>query len=1118
MSLNFRYSLCFILLFSYSITFSFSSENNFSKRSFLFEILDPKASGIEHEFGKLSHAGIEGGGVAVGDLNGNGFYDIFLVGDSLHGLYENKGGLKFEQRFGQSGIPSVRGATSVLIYDINKDGKPDIILGRRSVSNNPLHQMKTNTSNLEETESKLLVYLNLGDFKFCTDPDFHISMDRPVSGMTLADFDKNGLMDIAVSTWDVDFSEINSALLSVEELSMKNESPVKLFMQREKGVFEERGLEMGLNDGSAVKTSFSLTATDLDNDGWPDLIVSNDFDIPDMIYINNDGKSFKKSDIQETMSFFSMGMDAADISNNGFVDFMISDMRPLNYYRQKTVKYEKLFNWDNMLTHSDIARQEVRNTLFLNHGELQFSEIAQMINADATDWSWSVLLADFDNNSNKDIFISNGYFHQDFFKHDTPLFFDSVRQTLPAISDKDFLIKLQKRDTLTAPVFKNFFFSNTGALSFKNRSDTWQPSKALNTRGAAYADLDNDGDLDLILNNAKSPALILKNTSDELTGNNFLRVKLTDSERRPLLHSRVHIYYYAEKGIEMQMQELQPCRGFYSASEDVLHFGLGTQKIIDSVIVSWPNGKQSIVKNIAANQLLEIEYTDPQLRNSPKKELTKKAFEAVEIKGLKYLHKENNFNDLAENPLMPQMYSREGPCIAIGDLNGNGFDDVVIGGAAQATTIFYQNSPEVFESDTLAGLENEAWQEDAAILIFDYNSDGLNDLLIASGGNEKAEGDSFYRHRIYRNLGNGNFKQENILPDIRSSASVAKLNYIASDSTKPLIFIGGKIKPKNYPLPPESYLLAYENGRFVDVTDQLAPGLKNAGMISDAIWSDFDGDGNVDLIVVGEYMSPKFFKNKSGFFKDVSPKVLPGDSLNGFWNCIVSGDFNKNGSTDYVIGNLGLNTRYKASADFPLEIFAADFDENAYRDIITAYYEDGRLYPVKQLNTFKDRIAGFSKKYYKHADFASADMEEIFGKEPLDKALHLKVHTTASVYLENKGKGTFKIHQLPIAAQVAPVKAMQVLDYNKDSNPDILLAGNFFHTETERGSYTAQKGLLLEGDGNGGFTALQAPESGFYANGDCRFIEILNKQNKPLILLGRNDAALKIFRWVNSAN
>ncbi|MEX2590181.1 MAG: FG-GAP-like repeat-containing protein [Chitinophagales bacterium] len=646
-------------------------------------------------------------------------------------------------------------------------------------------------------------------------------------------------------------------------------------------------------------------------------------------------------------------------------------------------------------------------------------------------------------------------------------------------------------------------------MDFSDASRQWFKNKPLNTRGAAYADLDNDGDLELIFNNSKQYSVVLKNNSRELndTTTNYLRVKLDAGNKFSILHSKVKIYY----NDEMQLQELNPCRGFYSSSEHFLHFGLDEVEKVDSLIVTWSNGKQTKLKTIHANQLLEVNYLEDELRAKPAENKPNSPFQIAEIPGLiDYQHRENDYLDFEQNLLLPQLYSRFGPYMAKGDISGNDLEDIIIGGAAgYPTEIYYQISSGVFRNDTTT-LAGEKWKEDAGIAIFDINGDGMNDIYVASGGNEKAHGDDFYNHRYYLNKGKGKF-QKYILPQINTSASVVRPGKIDNQT---FVFVGGRVKAWEYPLPPESYLLVYEDGAFTDGTDKFAAGLKNIGMITDAIWTDFNGDENDDLIVVGEYMSPQFFQYVNGKLVNKTSEIFPVDTLSGFWNSIVAGDFNNDGKQDYVIGNLGLNTRYKASASYPLEIFAGDLDDNGSLDVITAcYYEDSVLYPTKQLGPLKKKINGLSKKYYRYSDFGKASVYDVFGMENLESAYHLKAHTTASIYLQNSGDGKFDVKILPVWAQVAPIMDMLVLDFDKDGNQDIVVVGNFYHSEVERGQYTAQKGLILKGDGNGDFNELLPAETGLWADEDCRaIIDVDTDGEKPLIIVGRNNGKLSLYK------
>ena len=1091
-------------IYFYIILFFFACKKQPKKVAspdLLFEVLDSEATGIHHYFGKMPHAGLEGGGVGIGDFDGDGLQDVFLVGDSLHGLYKNIGDMQFENRFTESGIRPYRGGTSVAVYDINKDGLDDLILGRRLISNNPLYSiLNYGNSDLEDTGTNLMIYLNKGNFQFETDTVFFIDHFDPVSGIALADFNRNGYLEIAVSSWYVDFTRDNNALFTFD-LSYNNpkETHVQIYSYNyELNRYTNTSSLWDLGYGSDVKTSFSLQASDLDRDGWIDLYVTNDFDLPDKMFFNVRGEYFKKKSQKNTIPFFSMGIDIADINNDLSNDIFITDMRPYLYKRDRIMKYEKLFDWNYNLS-SEVSNQAVKNHALINVSPKLYAQTSEMFDMDATEWSWSVLCADFNNNQHKDIFIANGYFYQYFLEHDSPLLMDSI------MNNHGFkgLVNLLQSDTFTAPYFKNFFFRNNGELNFTNVSDNWQSDFAYNTRGAAYADLDNDGDLDLVLNNAKQASVILKNKSDEKTNSNFLRIKVSSSEF-PVLHTQALVY--ADN--EQQFLELNPCRGFYSSSESILHFGLATNSKVDSLIITWPNGRQTLLKGVEANQLLTIEYNEEDTREKQSELKVKPIFQKENIEGLGYLHQENDYNDFQQDMLLPQMYSRFGPYSASGDLTGNGLDDLIIGGTKGfPTSIFYQVVPDKFKKEIIS-LHNH--HEDACIAIFDLNQDGLNDIIIASGGNELPEGDDFYQHRYYINKGNGQF-EANYIRNIKSSASVVKPIKIED---KVFLFIGGRITAQKYPLTPQSYLLEYTSDGFKNITSAKLPDLQTIGMVTDAIWTDYNGDGDTDLIIVGEYMTPQFFKNiESKWINDTKNIFGQTDTLSGFWNCIVSGDFNSDGKPDYVIGNLGLNTRYKASADYPLEIYANDFDDNGSLDVITCFYEDGNLYPVKHLNTFKQRINGFSKQYYRHSLFASHTIFDMFDNKLLNEGFHAVAHTTASILLLSNGKGGFTKAKLPFWAQVSPIMTMLVNDFDEDGFEDVLIAGNYHSVEVERGKYTAQKGLLLKGDGIGGFEQILPESSGFLVDGECRNLQLIDdKDGNYAVVAAFNSDSLKVFQ------
>lgn len=1074
----------------------------------IFKALPESQTGISHIFGLLPHSSVEGGGVAVGDLDNDGFQDIFLVGDSLHGLYRNKGNLEFENVFKQSKIKPFRGGTSAVIYDVNQDGMNDILLGRRNKSNNPLFSLLTNGNvALETTSSNLLIYINQGDFKFKVDSSFFVLTQKPVSGISLLDFDKNNLIDIVTSSWDVDFQNNNGALINLEgNQSALNHSSVSIFSQEAPGQFIEKSVDLKVNNSGKIAASYSVLSSDIDSDNWVDLLVTNDYDLPDYYYKNIAGTHFELQNFSDPYSFYSMGIDAADLNNDCQIDIVTSDMRPRSYIRTKTAKFEKPYDW-NILKNKNgdlVVNQQVKNTVKINQGNFMFSEISEQIGADASEWSWAVLLADLDNNGWKDIFYANGYYYQYFLEHDTPLILDSLMKK----NGIESLLYLMTNDTVSKGYFHNNYFKNEGNLNFKNTSSIWTDPYPYNTRGASYADLDNDGDLDLIFNNAKQKSVVLENLSSNESDGNYLRLTLR-SDEFPVLQTAVKIY--SELGV--QFIEYNPCKGFYSSSEHYLHFGLNTAKKIDSLCVFWPNGDQTILKEVTANQVLKIAFSKNDLKSKPNKPTNTTLLESVDSNRLQYVHQENDYIDFQQNFLLPQLYSKFGPFMAIGDLTGNGLEDLVMGGAKGfPSTLFYQDKLGSFRMDTNVVLIDKEY-EDADISIFDIDGDGKNDIFIASGGNEEDIGNQMYTPRYYLNKGAGSFEAHKISFINQSSSVVSATKW----KNEPLVFIGGRLKPWNYPLKPSSYLIAFRKGQWVDISKEIAPDLNTLGMVTDAIWSDFDKDGKDDLIVIGEYMAPIIFRNTGSSFVKMNDSFLDSKPLNGFFTNITSSDFNRDGFPDYVLGNTGLNTRYKASEGFPLEIFANDYDENGSLDVITAYYEGANLYPIKDLNVLKSRINGFAKKYYKHSDFAKATIFDMFDLEKLNKGFHAVAHTTASIYLLSDGNGGFEIRQLPFWAQVSPISDMEIYDFNKDGFDDIILVGNYFPVEVERGKYTAQKGLILLGDGNGSFKEVLPRESGFWADGDTRSLVILNKESiNPIILVGRNNNSLLSFEIIKN--
>lgn len=1078
-----------------------------SKTTPLFELLTSEQTGIDLKYGESIYGLMEGAGTAVGDFNQDGLQDIFIVGDSLHGLYLNKGGLEFENAFDNSGIHPEIGVGSVTVWDFNEDGKDDILLLSKTQNEAPLHTAVRQTTLMDNHyPTNILLFINQGEgrFKYAS-PEYGLMVNGNFSGASLSDFNEDGIIDLFVTEWFVDF-EKNGDMLPhfISRSSRKTE--VTLFLKKPAGSFTKYDFKQTPTTASTLKTSFSIFSGYLD--GRKQAVVTSDFDKSDyLVHFDSNGPAFERIDMANTLAYYSMGIDVVDLNNDLMPDMIVADMRPERNSRQKFMRFEKPYTWEMLAKDgkTDLLQQQVKNSINLALGNGQCAEISQLIDADATDWSWSVLGADFDNNGFKDLFFSNGYYLQNELSFDAPLILDSL------ISNQVFESELayRKSDTITGKHFRNYFFMNYGGLDFeKLEPDKVKWSKPLNSRGASYADLDNDGDLDFIVNNYHHEAVVYKNLSIENGSGNFLRVEI---EAQPSLVLNTQFYLYRDT--LKQHFEIQPVRGFYSTSEKTAHFGLGKDSsTVDSLWIAWPNGKYSKLENIQPNQVLTIIY-DSLTKTADFPLFRERAlFRQTKIAGLDFQHQENEFIDYTFDPLLPQLYSREGPCIEVADLNGDDMDDVIIGGAAgQPTTLFFQQADASFQRMELDSQNDKC--EDVAVVAFDYDLDGDMDIYLASGGSEQKAGSKFYTDRLYENLGSGKFELNSTLPTIRSIGSCVAVGDLNNDGW-PDLFVGSRVTPQDLSISPSSHLLINNHGSFRLANDEDYPDFKELGMVTDAMWIDFDHDGWDDLLVAGEYMPIRLFRNGHGKLEETTDEAFGRNMKKGNWLSLERGDFNGDGHIDFIAGNLGLNTRYKADENAPLEMFVNDFDDNGYKEVISTFYENGKQYTVKNLNTLKPRIDGLSKKFYSHRKFAQSDIYEIFAPEKLHSSKKLTVESTSSVIAINQGDGSFSISSLPRWAQVGPIQDIIVKDFDSDGLNDALIMGNFYHSEVERGRYTAMKGFLLKGDGQGGFKTLLPSETGFLVPGDGRAMHMITIKGKEYIITLENDSPIKVFHWL----
>ena len=1042
-----------------------------------------------------------GGGVAIGDINNDDLPDIYFTGNMVNDrLYLNKGDLKFEDISDSAGINIPGWSAGVTMVDINHDGLLDIYVSR--------------SGNYNAEKRKNLLFINNGNLTFNEQAEtFGIADTNYSTQAAFFDYDKDGDLDMYLLNHTNEIRNpnkmqppiVNGSGLSNDRLyrndEVKNSGIVFTDVTKQAGILYD-GLGLGLG------------IADINNDGWEDVFVTNDFLADDYLYINNQDGTFKEMSKSyfDHVSHFSMGNDLADFNNDGLTDLMTLDMLPKDNFHKKKMSgpmNNDLFKYSLQMGY---APQFMRNTLQLNQGAvndslLSFSEIGQLAGIDATDWSWGPLLADFDNDGWKDLFISNG-----FLRDITDLDFINYTQSLVGTISMDSLDGILKQKAKERPPIKlpNFLFQNLGNLTFQNVSQKWGIDQPSLSNGAAYADLDSDGDLDLVVNNINEEALVYENLANTFEGNNFLQVRLVgDSLNTFGLGAKVKLFHEGTQ----QVVEQNVTRGYQSSVDFKIHFGIGDIDKIDSIVVQWPDSKTNTLYDIKSNQTVEVHKIKGVL--SPQK-LVKKPnktlfTEVTDLYKLDHEHQDPEFNDFNRQYLLPHKLSQQGPGIAVGDVNGDGLDDFFIGsGYDHSGYIFHQTTTGKFKKVPLTSIGQEKYEEDTGSLFFDYDNDGDQDLYVVSGSNEFLIDSEYYRDRLYANDGKGNFTLDaQALPNIRNSGSCVRATDFDGDGDLDL-FVGGRLTPQIYPLPPNSYLLINQNGKFTDGTPELAPGLQRIGMVTDALWTDYDNDFDVDLIIVGEFMPIQFMENIGGKFRNSS--AMTGlDYTSGWWNSINSGDFDNDGDIDYILGNLGLNTKYKVSREEPLTIYASDYDKNGFIDPIMSYYIDHVEYPTHPRDELIRQIPSMKKNFPDYKTYAKASIEDILSPSDKSSSYITKAFRFSSSYLENMGEGKFKLHDLPLEAQLAPVFGLIVEDFNMDGFLDVLLTGNNRGTEVGAGSYDALKGQYLKGNGNGNFKSISPLTSGLFIGGDVRGAAIMEINGQLVYLFGQNSGQLKVY-------
>jgi hypothetical protein len=1113
---------------------SFMNTGCEKKSSSLFQVVSPGISRIYFNNKIVENDSLNpidvtniynGGGVGIGDFNNDGFQDIYFTGSEVSNkLYLNRHDFKFDDITDEAKVAGEgRWCRGVSIVDINNDGWMDIYV---SVSMEKDPQKRQN-----------LLYVNQGLDKNSIPVFKEMAREYGLNDTTHStmaqffDYDNDGDLDMYLTVNQIvptdnpsvfrkkitDGSFPSTGRLYRNDFDSTLKHPVFTDVSKEAGVTIEG-------------YGHSATIADINMDGWKDIFVTNDFNSNDLLYINNhDGTFTDKGDTYfKHTSANGMGQDIVDINNDGLPDVIELDMNPEDNYRKKM-----MMGSNSYLTYinSDLfgyQYQYVRNTLQLNEGDKVkandsigspvFSEIGFLSGISQTDWSWCPLVTDFDNDGNRDIIITNGY-PKDITDHD----FVSFRQQSYNIASKDMILA-----QIPQVKIHNYAYRNNGNLSFTDATDSWGFTAPSFSNGAVYVDLDNDGDMDVVINNINDEAMIYKNLLREKNkdSSNYLQIIFEGSKQNINgLGAFVEIHYDHGK---IQVWENTPYRGYLSSIQGCAHFGLGKTPTIDSVIIKWPNGKMQLLQNVKTNQGLKVNIKNALLDYSfsENKIDTKSLFKEInDSVNIHYVHQENDLIDFNIQKTLPHKFSDYGPALAVGDIDGNGLDDLIAGGSYSYSAQLFLQQPngKFIQKSLLTGKSAlNKTREDEGILLFDADGDGDLDLYIASGGFEGTHNSASYQDKLYVNDGKGNFSDDtNALPqNFTSKMCVRAIDYDKDGDLD--MFVSGRVDPGSYPKPVSSFIFRNDTKdghiKFTDVTQSVAPALNDVGLVCDASFTDFNNDGWPDLILVGEWMPVTFLENDKGAFKNVTPISGVGGNI-GWWNTIASGDFDNDGDMDYIVGNLGYNSFFKASDKYPVNITAKDFDDNGTYDAFVSVFlpasqkDTERMeFPAQSRDDVLKQMISIRKRFPNYRSFATLPMDSLLTLDQQKDALKLHANYFSSVYLKNEGKNRFTMQPLPILAQVSVLNGIAVDDFDGDGNLDVVINGNDYGTEPILGRYDALNGLLIKGDGKGNFTPQTILQSGIYIPGNGKaLVALRSSKGKCLLAASQNKGPLKVF-------
>ncbi len=1102
--------LFIVVLAIFSCNTKKTPEVKLEEKDTLFTLLPSEETGVDFvnevenqkDFNIFKYRNFyNGGGVAIGDINNDNLPDIYLTGNMVpNKLYLNKGNFKFEDISKQAGIEGTKPwSTGVTMVDINADGLLDIYV--------------SNAGNLEGNNHDNDLYINNGDLTFTERAhEYNLAKTGFSTHASFFDYDKDG---------DLDAYILNNSNIPVSSLGYAEQRKVRaqdwegvphifkgvgdMLLRNDDGKFVDVSEDAGIY-GSLIGFGLGVLVTDINNDLWPDIYVSNDFYERDYLYINQKDGTFTEEIKAYTqhLSLSAMGIDIADINNDGHNDIFITDMLPEPEERVKSVMEFEGYNIYDLKRSKDFYQQYIQNTLQLNNGNGTFSEVAYYSGIDATDWSWAGLIFDMDNDGLKDIFITNGINHDLTDLDFVDFFANEIIQKMALTGKKESIDSIINKMPIKPQ--PNYAYRNKGDITFDNTNKDWGFELPTRSNGAAYADLDNDGDLDLVINNVNTKSFIYRNNTDTQLNNNYIKLQFAGHGKNPFAIGTLARFYF---GSNVVHQELMPSRGFQSSIDYTMTLGLGQHKQLDSIRIVWPNDKTVLLTKVKANQVLKVQQTDAKDIYVPKSRQAKKTL-WKELDNSNWIaHTENNYNDFDYEGLIYKKLSQEGPAIAVADVNNDGNEDVFIGGAKGTPGMIYLHTGNGrFVPKPSTVFSNDQNYEDTAAGFLDVDNDGDVDIMVGSGGNEVGR-DKTYRPRLYLNDGKGTFtaSDQDIPTTFKNVATIEPYDYDNDGDMD--VFIGSRSVVGVYGLSPDHLLLENRDGQFVDATERRGYDLKKEGMVTDAIWADMDGDGKSDLVTVSDWDTPKIHRNTGRRIQRMTTSL---DSLFGWWNTVEAADLDEDGDLDLILGNQGENLHYKPTEGHPMKLWINDFDGNGTIEQIVTIHENGGDYPLHQKKEVTGQLVSLKKENLKASDYAKRTIQQLFPQEIIDQSIVKQSSLSASVLAINEGDGKFSIIKLPSRTQFSCICGISCVDVNEDGNLDLVMAGNNFEFKPQFSRLDANFGNVLLGDGKLNFEWQNYANSGFFIREEVKHLKTVRDKNNNLFLVAAiNEGKPKIF-------